>query len=531
MKQNLKPFKMIKENLMTQSQKVRFLAPLSLALSLSFNPVGAEEDGGFMTFGYELGQVVQQVKNPGKIKAEELAGLLNSNTTNNANTNIASTGGNVAGTLGNLFMNQLGNLINLYPTLNTTGITQCGSNGTASSGATAAATTSGSSTRHCFQGNLDLYNEMVGSIKTLRQNISKNIFQGDNNTTSQNLSNQISELNTASVYLIYMNSFLNANNQAGGIFQNHTNQTYGSGVTAQQIAYILKQASITMGPSGDSGAAAAFLDAALAQHVFNSANAGNDLSAKEFTSLVQNIVNNSQNALTLANNANISTLTGYQVSYGGNINQARSTQLLNNTTNTLAKVTALNNELKANPWLGNFAAGNSSQVNAFNGFITKIGYKQFFGENKNVGLRYYGFFSYNGAGVGNGPTYNQVNLLTYGVGTDVLYNVFSRSFGSRSLNAGFFGGIQLAGDTYISTIRNSPQLANRPTATKFQFLFDVGLRMNFGILKKDLKSHNQHSIEIGVQIPTIYNTYYKAGGAEVKYFRPYSVYWVYGYAF
>ncbi|MGN8440768.1 Hop family adhesin AlpB, partial [Helicobacter pylori] len=260
-------------------------------------------------------------------------------------------------------------------------------------------------------------------------------------------------------------------------------------------------------------------------------NAGNDLSAKEFTSLVQNIVNNSQNALTLANNANISNSTGYQVSYGGNIDQARSTQLLNNTTNTLAKVTALNNELKANPWLGSFAAGNSSQVNAFNGFITKIGYKQFFGENKNVGLRYYGFFSYNGAGVGNGPTYNQVNLLTYGVGTDVLYNVFSRSFGSRSLNAGFFGGIQLAGDTYISTLRNSPQLASRPTATKFQFLFDLGLRMNFGILKKDLKSHNQHSIEIGVQIPTIYNTYYKAGGAEVKYFRPYSVYWVYGYAF
>ncbi|MDU9765219.1 hypothetical protein RGC28_07025, partial [Helicobacter pylori] len=212
MKQNLKPFKMIKENLMTQSQKVRFLAPLSLALSLSFNPVGAEEDGGFMTFGYELGQVVQQVKNPGKIKAEELAGLLNSNTTNNTNINIAGTGGNVAGTLGNLFMNQLGNLIDLYPTLNTSSIHQCG------------ATTSNSS---CFQGNLALYSEMVGSIKTLSQNINKNIFQGNNNTTSTNLSNQLSELNTASVYLTYMNSFLNANNQAGGIFQNNTNQAYG----------------------------------------------------------------------------------------------------------------------------------------------------------------------------------------------------------------------------------------------------------------------------------------------------------------
>ncbi|EQD97722.1 membrane protein, partial [Helicobacter pylori PZ5004] len=250
MKQNLKPFKMIKENLMTQSQKVRFLAPLSLALSLSFNPVGAEEDGGFMTFGYELGQVVQQVKNPGKIKAEELAGLLNSTTTNNTNINIAGTGGNVAGTLGNLFMNQLSNLIDLYPTLNTNSLRQCGSNGTAASGSTTTAATTNNSP--CFQGNLNLYNEMVSSIKTLKQNISNNIFQGNNNTTSANLSNQLSELNTASVYLTYMNSFLNANNQAGGIFQNNTNQAYGNGVTAQQIAYILKQASITMGPSGDS---------------------------------------------------------------------------------------------------------------------------------------------------------------------------------------------------------------------------------------------------------------------------------------
>ncbi|KMT67838.1 membrane protein, partial [Helicobacter pylori] len=235
MKQNLKPFTMIKENLMTQSQKVRFLAPLSLALSLSFNQVGAEEDGGFMTFGYELGQVVQQVKNPGKIKAEELASLLNSTTTNNTNINIAGTGGNVAGTLGNLFMNQLGNLIDLYPTLNTSNIQQCGSGNTSTTGTTTAATTNNSS---CFQGNLSLYNEMVSSIKTLSQDLKNNIFQGNNNTTSANLSNQLSELNTASVYLTYMNSFLNANNQAGGIFQNNTNQAYGNGVTAQQIDYV-----------------------------------------------------------------------------------------------------------------------------------------------------------------------------------------------------------------------------------------------------------------------------------------------------
>lgn len=216
-------------------------------------------------------------------------------------------------------MNQLGNLIDLYPTLNTTSIHQCGST---TSATTTATTTGSTSNSPCFQGNLSLYNEMVSSIKTLSQDLKNNIFQGNNNTTSANLSNQLSELNTASVYLTYMNSFLNANNQAGGIFQSNTNHAYGNGVTAQQIAYVLKQASVTMGPSGNGGAAGAFLDAALAQHVFNSANAGNDLSAKEFTSLVQNIVDTSQNALTLANNANISNSTGYQVSYGGNIDQA-----------------------------------------------------------------------------------------------------------------------------------------------------------------------------------------------------------------
>ncbi|WQS05337.1 outer membrane protein [Helicobacter pylori] len=503
MKQNLKPFKTMKENLMTQSQKVRFLAPLSLALSLSLNQVGAEENGGFMTFGYELGQIVQQVKNPGKIKAEELAALLNSSTT--TNTSYESTGGNVVGTLGNLFMRQSAALVDAYPTLKDDSAVSACSNNNGSN-------TISSGIPYCVNGslnNLRLYKSMLDTSLQQKDNLSKLVFQGLNNTTSENLSNQISQINTLGVYVTYMNSFLNSNSSQVGLFNNIK--------TATQLTDVITKSTAILGPSGEGGSTGAFLDAALAQHVFNSANAGNDLSAKKFTNLVQNIVNASQTALSGANQANL--------------NDALTASLFSNASQTLKKVTALNNELKATPWLGNFAAGNSSQVNAFNGLLTKIGYKQFFGEDKNVGVRYYGFFSYNGAGVGNGPTYNQVNLLTYGVGVDALYNVFSRSFGSRSLNAGFFGGLQFAGDTYISTLRNSPQLVSRPTATKFQFLIDLGLRMNFGILKKDMKKHNQHSIEIGVQVPTIYSTYYKSGGAEVKYYRPYSVYWVYGYAF
>ncbi|WP_187871508.1 outer membrane protein [Helicobacter pylori] len=504
MKQNLKPFKTMKENLMTQSQKVRFLAPLSLALSLSLNQVGAEENGGFMTFGYELGQIVQQVKNPGKIKAEELAALLNSSTT--TNTSYESTGGNVVGTLGNLFMRQSAALVDAYPTLKDVYANGSDNSNNVCNG------NNGNTNSPCVNGsanNLKLYKSMLETSLQQRDNLSRLVFQGLNNTTSENLSNQISQINTLGVYVTYMNSFLNSNSSQIGLFNNIQNAT--------QLTDVITKSTAILGPSGEGGSTGAFLDAALAQHVFNSANAGNDLSAKKFTNLVQNIVNASQTALSGANQANL--------------NDTLTASLFSNASQTLKKVTALNNELKATPWLGNFAAGNSSQVNAFNGLLTKIGYKQFFGEDKNVGVRYYGFFSYNGAGVGNGPTYNQVNLLTYGVGVDALYNVFSRSFGSRSLNAGFFGGLQFAGDTYISTLRNSPQLVSRPTATKFQFLIDLGLRMNFGILKKDMKKHNQHSIEIGVQVPTIYSTYYKSGGAEVKYYRPYSVYWVYGYAF
>lgn len=45
------------------------------------------------------------MKNLGKIKVEELDGLLNFNMINNININIVGIGGNVVGILGNFFMN------------------------------------------------------------------------------------------------------------------------------------------------------------------------------------------------------------------------------------------------------------------------------------------------------------------------------------------------------------------------------------------------------------------------------------------
>ncbi|MGN8436800.1 Hop family outer membrane protein HopG, partial [Helicobacter pylori] len=46
------------------------------------------------------------------------------------------------------------------------------------------------------------------------------------------------------------------------------------------------------------------------------------------------------------------------------------------------------------PYLPQFGPGQSSQHGVINGFGIQMGYKQFFGSKKNIGLRYYAFFDY-----------------------------------------------------------------------------------------------------------------------------------------
>nr|WP_104748897.1 outer membrane protein [Helicobacter cetorum] len=477
--------KMNKENLVKHfKQNITFLAPLSLALSLSLSPLSAEEDGGFMTFGYELGQVVQKVKNPGKTRAIELAGELNTLSTNNLSGH--DEGGNVVGLLGNMMANYIATVPTPYLRISASGIEW--------------------STNTPYQTYIKDVNNILSALYYLSNNPHK--------TDYPNLAKEASYINSFSTYVDFINQWQGQNGYLNGSHQ-------------ADLKYIMGQTDKV--PEVNQ----TFINSILQLQLFNSANAGNQLPQKEFTKLVQNIINSSQATLNAIKNAELDPSKITNPNSKSNLEKVAATlpSYAQDVQNTINKLQRLNNAVVNNPYLAQFAAGNSKQTNAMNGFYTKIGYKQFFGKKKAFGLRYYGFFSYNGAGVGNGPTYNTVNLLTYGVGTDVLYNVFSRSFGSRSINAGFFTGIQLAGDSYITSLAKNSQLVHKPTATKFQFLFDVGMRMNFGILKKDMKKHNQHSIEIGIQIPTIYNTYYSNGSTEVSYYRPYSVYWVYGYAF
>ncbi len=182
------------------------------------------------------------------------------------------------------------------------------------------------------------------------------------------------------------------------------------------------------------------------------------------------------------------------------------------------------------PYLPQFGPGKSSQHGVSNGIGIQMGYKQFFGGKRNIGLRYYAFFDYGFTQLGNLNSAINANIYTYGAGTDFLWNIFRRIFSDQSLHVGVFGGIQLAGITWDSSLRK--QIKNlfkkEPTPTNFQFLFNLGLRAHFAstMHRRFLSASQsiQHGMEFGVKIPAINQRYLKANGADVDYRRLYAFY-------
>ncbi len=183
----------------------------------------------------------------------------------------------------------------------------------------------------------------------------------------------------------------------------------------------------------------------------------------------------------------------------------------------------------------------SSQNNngALNGLGVQVGYKQFFGESKRWGLRYYGFFDYNHGYIKSSFFNSSSDIWTYGGGSDLLVNIINDSITRKNnkLSVGLFGGIQLAGTTWLNsqyvnlTAFNNPYSAKVNT-TNFQFLFNLGLRTNLATAKKKDSEHSaQHGIELGIKIPTINTNYYSFLGTKLEYRRLYSVYLNYVFAY
>nr|WP_139543592.1 Hop family adhesin HopZ [Helicobacter pylori] len=182
----------------------------------------------------------------------------------------------------------------------------------------------------------------------------------------------------------------------------------------------------------------------------------------------------------------------------------------------------------------------SSQTNngAMNGIGVQVGYKQFFGEKRRWGLRYYGFFDYNHAYIKSSFFNSASDVFTYGVGTDVLYNFINdKATKNNKISFGVFGGIAIAGTSwlnsqYVNLATFNNFYSAKMNVANFQFLFNLGLRMNLAKNKKKASDHTaQHGVELGVKIPTINTNYYSLLGTQLQYRRLYSVYLNYVFAY
>ncbi|WRD30451.1 Hop family outer membrane protein HopA [Helicobacter pylori] len=184
-------------------------------------------------------------------------------------------------------------------------------------------------------------------------------------------------------------------------------------------------------------------------------------------------------------------------------------------------------EFGHNPFRSVGLINSQSNNGAMNGVGVQLGYKQFFGKNKFFGIRYYAFFDYNHAYIKSNFFNSASNVFTYGAGSDLLLNFINGgSDKNRKVSFGIFGGIALAGTTWLNNQSTNLKITNSAYSAKinntnFQFLFNTGLRLQ-GI---------HHGVELGVKIPTINTNYYSFMGAKLAFRRLYSVYFNYVLAY
>ncbi|GAA7021861.1 Hop family adhesin BabA [Helicobacter pylori] len=210
--------------------------------------------------------------------------------------------------------------------------------------------------------------------------------------------------------------------------------------------------------------------------------------------------------------------------------------------NSYNQIQTINRELGRNPFRKMGIVSSQTNNGAMNGIGIQVGYKQFFGQKRRWGARYYGFFDYNHAFIKSSFFNSASDVWTYGFGADALYNFINDKATNflgknNKLSVGLFGGIALAGTSWLnSEFVNLATVNNvynaKINTANFQFLFNLGLRMNLARAKKKGSDHAaQHGIELGVKIPTINTNYYSFMGAELKYRRLYSVYLNYVFAY
>ncbi|GAA8217180.1 Hop family outer membrane protein HopA [Helicobacter pylori] len=485
----------------------------TILLSLMVSSLLAEDDGVFMSVGYQIGEAVQQVKNTGEIQKvsnayENLNNLLtryNELKQTASNTNSSTT-------------QAINNLKESASRLKTTPNT---ANQAVSSALSSAVAMWQVITSNLANNSLPTSEyDKINAISQLLQNTLENKNTANNNTTIENDYEHL--LTQASTIISTLQNQcpgidggngkpwgINASGNACAIFGNTFNAITSMIDSAKKAAAESRR---TNDPS----------QGANQQSVFNNADFTKNLNQ------ISSVINDTIFYLKGENLATIyNTLQKTPGSKGFQSLVSRSSYSYSLNETQYSEFQTTTKEFGHNPFRSVGLINSQSNNGAMNGVGVQLGYKQFFGKNKFFGIRYYAFFDYNYAYIKSNFFNSASNVFTYGAGSDLLLNFINGgSDKNRKVSFGIFGGIALAGTTWLNSqfvnLKTTTSIYNaKINNTNFQFLFNTGLRLQ-GI---------HHGVELGVKIPTINTNYYSFMGAKLAFRRLYSVYFNYVLAY
>ncbi|WRF25820.1 Hop family outer membrane protein HopA [Helicobacter pylori] len=472
----------------------------TILLSLMASSLLAENDGVFMSVGYQIGEAVQQVKNTGEIQKVSNA-YENLNNLLTRYNELKQTASNTDSSTAQAIDNLKESASRLKTTPNT------------ANQAVSSALSSAVGMWQVVASNLannslptDKYNEINAISQLLQNTLNKNNELTIGNDYDQLLTQASTIINTLQSQCPGIDGGngkpwgINASGNACTIFGNTFN-AINSMIDSAKKAAAQSRRTDPEGPNQPS----AFTDADFTKNL------------NQVSSVIDDTISylKGDNLATIYN-----TLQKTPDSKGFHSLVSRSSYSYSLNETQYSQFQTTTKEFGHNPFRSVGLINSQSNNGAMNGVGVQLGYKQFFGKNKFFGIRYYAFFDYNYAYIKSNFFNSASNVFTYGTGSDLLLNFINGgSDKNRKISFGIFGGIALAGTTWLNSqlvnlkITNSAYSA-KINNTNFQFLFNTGLRLQ-GI---------HHGIELGVKIPTINTNYYSFMGAKLAYRRLYSLY-------
>ncbi|GAA8058421.1 Hop family outer membrane protein HopA [Helicobacter pylori] len=482
----------------------------TILLSLMVSSLLAEDDGVFMSVGYQIGEAAQMVKNTGEIQKvsnayENLNNLLTRY--NELKQTASNTDSSTAQAINNL--KESASRLKTAPNTAKEAVSSALSSAVGMWQVIASnlANNSLSSSEY----------EKLKATSQLLQNTLENKNAANNNTTIDNDASKL--LDDAKTIINTLQSQcpgidggngkpwgINASGNACNIFGNTFNAITSMIDSAKKAAEQLRRTDPSQG--------------ANQQNAFSNADFNQNLNQ------VSSVINDT---ISYLKGDNLETIynaiqkTPNSKGFQGLVSRSSYSYSLNETKYSQFQTTT--KEFGHNPFRSVGLINSQSNNGVMNGVGVQLGYKQFFGKNKFFGIRYYAFFDYNHAYIKSNFFNSASNVFTYGAGSDLLLNFINGgSNQNRKVSFGIFGGIALAGTTWLNNQSANLKASSynaKTNNTNFQFLFNTGLRLQ-GI---------HHGVELGVKIPTINTNYYSFMGAKLAYRRLYSVYFNYVLAY